>query len=63
MSTKPTFVLLPGNFLPPTYYNTAAKLLETHSFPTKLVNIPSTGSSVLLTVNEPDIVVGFRGPL
>ena len=48
-------MLLPGNFLPPTYYDTAAKLLESHSSPTKLVSIPSTGSSVPLTSNEPDI--------
>jgi hypothetical protein len=30
-------------------------LLESQSFPTKLVNIPSISSSVPLTSNEPDI--------
>jgi hypothetical protein len=57
MSAKPTFVLPLGNFLPPTYYNITAKLLESHFFATKLVSIPSTGSSVPLTSNEPDIAV------
>ncbi len=55
MSTKPTFVLVPGNFLPPTYYAGVAKLLEFHSFSTQFVKIASTGSSVPLTSNEPDI--------
>lgn len=55
MSSKPTFVLVPGNFLPPTYYATTAKLLESHGFQTRLIDIPSTGSKVPLTSNEPDI--------
>lgn len=55
MSNKPTFVLVPGNFLPPTYYADVAKRLEFHSFPAQFVKIASTGSSVPLTSNEPDI--------
>ena len=55
MSTKPTFVLVPGNFLPPAYYATAVERLESHSFPTKLVTLASTGSSEPLSSNKPDI--------
>ena len=55
MATKPTFVLVPGNFLPPAYYADVAKLLESHSFPTKLVTLVSTGSKEPLTSNKPDI--------
>ena len=56
MTSNPTFVLVPGNFLPPSYYASTAKLLESHGFPTRLVTIPSTGSKSLLTSNEPDII-------
>jgi hypothetical protein len=55
MSTKPTFVMVPGNFVPAKYYGTAVKFLESRGFPTNIVNIPSTGSSLPLTSNEPDI--------
>ena len=55
LSVKPTFVLVPGNFLPPTYYTDVAKVLESHSFPTQLVTLISTGSKEPLTSNEPDI--------
>ena len=56
MPSKPTFVLVPGNFLPPAYYASTAKLLESHGFQTLLVTIPSTGSKFPLTSNEPDIL-------
>ena len=55
MSSKPTFVLVPGNFLPPTYYAETTKRLESNGFQTRLVTIPSTGSKVPLTSNEPDV--------
>lgn len=55
MCSKPVFVLVPGNFLPPAYYSHTAKQLESHGFETRLVTIPSTGSDHLLTSNEPDI--------
>lgn len=55
MSSKPVFVLVPGNFLPPAYYSHTVKQLESHGFETRLVTIPSTGSKHLLTSNEPDI--------
>ncbi|KAL8778380.1 MAG: hypothetical protein Q9213_007435 [Squamulea squamosa] len=56
MSSKPTFVLVPGNFLPPSYYGDVAKLLESHGFQTRLVTLPSTGSKSPLESNEPDVV-------
>ena len=56
MSRKPTFVLVPGNFLPPTYYASTAKHLESHGFQTRLVTLPSTGSTSPLTSNEPDVL-------
>ena len=56
MISNPTLVLVPGNFLPPSYYSSTAKLLESHGFPTRLVTIPSTGSKSLLASNKPDIV-------
>ena len=56
MSTSPTFVLVPGNFLPPSYYDATVKLLDSRGFPTRQVKIPSTGSPNLLTSNEPDVV-------
>ena len=59
MSRKPTFVLVPGNFLPPTYYAgdaSTAKHLEYHGFQTRLVTLPSTGSSSPLTSNQPDVI-------
>ena len=56
MSSKPIFVLVPGNFLPPSYYADIVKLLEFYGFQTRLVTIPSTGSKSPLTSNEPDIV-------
>ena len=56
MSSKPTFVLVPGNFLPPAYYASTAKLLESHGFRTRLIMIPSTGSKLPLTSNEPDVL-------
>ena len=56
MPSKPTFVLVPGNFLPSAYYASTAKLLESHGFRTRLVTIPSTGSKLPLTSNEPDIL-------
>jgi len=56
MSDKPTFLLVPGNFLLPAYYHGVAALLKTHSFPAESVTIPSTGSSKPLTSNEPDVV-------
>ena len=55
MSIKPTFILVPGNFLPASYFNDLAKRLESRSFPTQLVSIPSTGSSTPLSSNGPDI--------
>ena len=55
MSSKPVFVLVPGNFLPPSYYANTAKLLESHGYQARIVTIPSTGSKVPLTSNEPDI--------
>ena len=55
MSGKPTFVLVPGNFLPSTCYSSLARLLESHGFPTKSMAIPSTGSSTTLASNEPDV--------
>ena len=55
MAIKPTFVLVPGNFLPVTYYATTAELLESHGFQTRLVSLPSTGSESPLTSNEPDV--------
>jgi len=57
MAHRPVFVLVPGNFLPPAYYASTAKLLESHGYQTRLVAIPSTGSQSPLTSNEPDIVV------
>ena len=57
MSSKPTFVFVPGNFLPPLYYANIAKLLESFGFQTRLVTLPSTGSKSPLTSNEPDVVV------
>ena len=56
MSSKPVFVLVPGNFLPPAYYGDTAKQLESRGFETRLVTIPSTGSKHLLTSNEPDVL-------
>ena len=56
MSRKPTFVLVPGNFLPPTYYASTASHLESHAFQTRLVTLPSTGSTSPLTSNEPDVL-------
>ena len=56
MSSKPVFVLVPGNFLPPAYYGDTAKQLESHGFETRLVTIPSTGSKHPLTSNEPDVL-------
>ena len=56
MSSKPVFVLVPGNFLPPAYYDETAKRLESHGFETRLVTIPSTGSKHPLTSNEPDVL-------
>ena len=56
MPSKPTFVLVPGNFQPSAYYAGTAKLLETHGFQTRLITIPSTGSKLPLTSNEPDIL-------
>ena len=55
MSRETTFVLVPGNFLPPTYYASTAKLLESHGYPTRVITIPSTGSKTILTSNEPDV--------
>lgn len=56
MSSKPTFVSVPGNFLPPSYYVGTAKVLESHGFQTRLVTLPSTGSTSPLTSNQPDIL-------
>ena len=56
MPSKPTFVLVPGNFLPSAYYADTAKLLESHGFQTCLTTIPSTGSKLPLTSNEPDVL-------
>ena len=56
MSSKPTFVFVPGNFLPPSYYVGTAKVLESHGFQTRLVTLPSTGSTSPLTSNQPDIL-------
>ena len=50
------FVLVPGNFLPPAYYDDTAKQLESRGFDTRLVTIPSTGSKHPLTSNEPDVL-------
>ena len=60
MSSKPTFVLVPGNFLPPSYYSNIAKLLENYGFSTRLVTLPSTGSKSPLTSNEPDVIAVRR---
>lgn len=56
MPNKPIFALVPGNFLPSAYYASTAKLLESRGFPTRLITIPSTGSKLPLTSNEPDIL-------
>ena len=56
MAIKPTFVLIPRNFLPVKYYATTAELLESHGFQTRLVSLPSAGSKSPLTSNEPDVV-------
>ena len=56
MSPKPTFVLVPGNFLPPTYYASTTSHLASHGFQTRLVTLPSTGSTSPLTSNEPDVL-------
>lgn len=56
ISSKPTFVFVPGNFLPSSYYADIVKLLEIHGFRTRLVTLPSTGAKSPLTSNEPDIV-------
>lgn len=55
MPSNPTFVLVPGNFLPPSYYASTAKLLESYGFQSRLVAIPSTGSEFPLTSNESDV--------
>lgn len=55
-SNKPIFVLVPGNFLSPSYYANTATLLESHGFQVRIITLPSTGSTVPLTSNEPDIV-------
>ena len=55
MTREPSFVLVPGNFLPPTYYSGIARILESHRFPTRAITIPSTGSKTILTSNEPDV--------
>lgn len=55
-SNKPIFVLVPGNFLSPSYYANTAKLLESHGFQVRIITLPSTGSMVPLTSNEPDTV-------
>ncbi|KAL8791759.1 MAG: hypothetical protein Q9195_005635 [Heterodermia aff. obscurata] len=55
MSVEPTFVLVPGNFLPSTYYSSTVKLLESHGYPTRVIAIPSTGSDTSLTSNELDV--------
>ena len=60
MSCKPTFVFVPGNFLPSTYYSGCARLLETHGYPTRVIDIASTGSDTTLASNEPD-VAAVRG--
>lgn len=56
MASKPIFVLVPGNFLPPAYYDDTAKQLEAHGFETRLVTVPSTGSKHPLTSNQPDVL-------
>ena len=56
MSSKPIFVLVPGNFLPPTYYSSTAQQLSSHGFETRLVTLPSTGSPHPLPSNEPDVL-------
>lgn len=55
-SNKPISVLVPGNFLSPSYYANTAKLLESHGFQVRIVTLPSTGSTVPLSSNEPDII-------
>ena len=57
MSRNSTFVLAPGYFLPPSYYDSTAKLLEYHGSQTHIVPIPSTGSKLHFTSNELDIVL------
>ena len=56
MASKPTFVLVPGNFLPPAYYSGVVKLLESHSFATRLITLKSTGSNEPLSSNKPDVI-------
>ena len=56
MSGNPTFVFVPGNFLPPSYYAMTAKLLECFDFEVRLVTLPSTGSETPLASNEPDVI-------
>jgi len=55
MAHKPVFVLVPGNFLPPAYYASIAKRLESHGYQTRLITLPSTGSQSPLTSNAPDV--------
>lgn len=55
MASKAVFVLVPGNFLPPAYYASTAKLLDSHGYQTRLVTIPSTGAKSPLTSNDPDV--------
>lgn len=48
-------MLVPGNFLPSTYYSGCARLLEVHGYTTRVTTIPSTGSNTTLASNEPDV--------
>jgi len=55
MAHKPLFLLIPGNFLPPSYYTQTSTLLTTHNFRTRTLPLPSTGSPTLLPSNASDI--------
>ncbi len=56
MPNKPTFLLVPGSFLPPEYYNDTAKQLWSRGFKSHVVTLPSVGSPDHLTSNEPDVL-------
>ena len=56
MSSPPVFLLVPGNFLPASYYATTVQLLKSAGFQSRFVSLPSTGSKTPLTSNAPDIL-------
>lgn len=60
MSSNPAFVLVPGNFLPPSYYASSPNHLELHGFQTHLVTLQGTSSNSPLTSNEPDVAAARK---